>query len=134
MVGVSVKEYYFYNNEIGYTSGSLGGGGKVVSAIPQMFKTLSVATGNELLTQDNQDGIITVLLNSFPDSVIGVDNTIINDILQFLLVGAALLFFDDGFTAGTAFLQKIQENLSDVGNINSLHLLLSDLGGEALGK
>ena len=119
---ISVKEYRYYNNEKGFHMGSLGGQGKVVSAVPNIIKMLDLGGISEL----DADVIIDALLNSFPSSLIGTDY--VEDIKNLLIGGAAMMLFDDGFANAEHYLDVMKEQIdmpntqsSPVGG--SLHLL-----------
>ena len=114
---ISVKEYQFYNNDVGYAEGSLGGNGLVVSAVPNLLRMLQLGG----ISVPDADIIIGALLNSFSSSVLGT--SIFDDIKNFLAAGAAMMLFDDGFTAGQTFLNEAKSVLeSDVPG--TMHLLL----------
>lgn len=122
LVNVSVKEYQFYNNSIGYGAGSLGGGGTVVEAVPNLINMIQLGGfgfGGGAITQ----AIIDTLLNSFPESIIGTGY--VENITNFLLVGAAMMLFDDGFTSGTEFLELVKNELESF-SMPSIHLILVD--------
>ena len=110
MGGVSVKDYKdaTYNNEIGFSAGSLGGGGRVISAIPNITKMLEMGG----ITVIDADAIITALLNSFDDSLIGRQYE--EDIKNYLIAGAAMLLFDDGFANAKEFLEKMKDQIKGI--------------------
>lgn len=120
--GVSVKEYGLaYNPTKGYHSGTLGaGGGLVINAIPNLINMMDKGG----IKVGDAEMIINALLNSFPGSAIGTGH--VESITNFLLVGAALMLFDDGFTSGQKFLEEVKKNLT-IGNVSfgdkTLHLL-----------
>lgn len=105
---ISVKEYHYYNNLLGYHSGSLGGGGKVVDAIPNIIKMLEQGGISNL----DAELIIQCLLNCFDDSVLGAGGAYAyKDIESVLIGGAAMMLFDDGFADGKKFLESMENEL-----------------------
>ena len=116
--GVSVKEYQFYNNNIGYSEGALGGNDLVVNAVPNLLRMVELGG----ISMPDADIVIGALLNSFPDSIFGTDSFI--DIKNFLAAGAAMMLFDDGFTAGKQYLEDIKKELNIEHAPTALHLLL----------
>lgn len=117
---ISVKTYEFYNNNLGFHMGSLGGSGKVVDAVPNIVKMLELGG----ITGLDAELIIQILLNCFPDSIIGTKPW--DDIKNLLIGGAAMMLFDDGFANAKSFLEKAQEDLLVDKNSfgNTLHLLV----------
>ena len=78
------------------------------------------------ITGLDADVIITALLNSFEDSVIGT--RLVQDIKALLIGGAAMMLFDDGFANAENFLEKMKEELylqlnDSLPTGGSLHLL-----------
>ena len=121
---ISVKEYRYYNNELGYHMGSMGGDGRVTTAVPNILKMLELGG----ITVPDADIIITAILNCFDDSVIGKDQSFLEDIKNLLIGGAAMMLFDDGFANAEAFLQRMAnelevKNASELPTGGSLHLL-----------
>lgn len=114
---ISVKKYEdtTYINE-GFHGGSLGGGGKVVEAIPNIVKMLD-AGGISLVDANT---IIGALLNSFNGSAIGTGHE--QALKDYLVAGAAMVLFDDGFANGKQFLDSLDANLRAVAP-GALHLL-----------
>ena len=105
---ISVKEYHYYNNLLGYHSGSLGGGGRVVDAIPNIIKMLEQGGISNL----DAELIIQCLLNCFDDSVLGAGGSYAyKDIESVLIGGAAMMLFDDGFANGKKFLETMENEL-----------------------
>ena len=119
---ISVKDYHYYNDEKGYHMGSMGGGGKVIDAVPNILKMLELGG----ISFGDTEVIITALLNSFEDSVIGT--SLLDDIKNLLIGGAAMMLFDDGFANAQAYLERMKQELQvkDVKELptgGSLHLL-----------
>lgn len=100
--GISVKKYedVTYLNQ-GFHAGSLGGSGKVVDAIPNITKMLELG-GISLV---DSEAIISALINNFSDSVIG--KTYEEPLKNYLIAGAAMMLFDDGFANGKKFLNNM---------------------------
>lgn len=116
---ISVKEYQLYNDDFGYHMGSMGGGGRVVEAIPNIVKMLETGGIGPL----DAEIIITALLNCFEDSIIGTE--MLDDLKNLLIGGAAMMLFDDGFANCKGFLDKMADELkvSSTKLTPSLHLL-----------
>lgn len=114
---ISVKKYedITYINE-GFHGGSLGGGGRVVEAIPNIVKMLD-AGGISLVDANT---IIGALLNSFDGSLIGTGHE--QPLKDYLVAGAAMVLFDDGFANGKRFLQQLSNELRAVAP-GALHLI-----------
>lgn len=102
--GVSVKEYRYYNNDLGFHGGSLGGGGKVVNAIPNILKMYELGG----ITPLDSEVIIDSLLNCSND-MIGGNFSPVEKIKEYLIGGAAMLMFDEGFANTIPFLDKMKE-------------------------
>lgn len=115
---ISVKKYedVTYINE-GFYEGSLGGGGRVVEAIPNIVAMLD-AGGISLVDANT---IIGALLNSFNGSALGTGYE--QPLKDYLIAGAAMVLFDDGFANGQKFLDTMMQNLRAVAP-GALHLLL----------
>ena len=116
---ISVKEYQFYNNQYGFGAGTLGsGGGLVVNAVPNLMAMLDLGG----ISNGDVESIIGALLNSFPDSIL--DSNITDNIKNFLLTGAAMMLFDDGFTAGKTFLDQVSKQFGQSAIPGTMHLLV----------
>lgn len=114
---ISVKKYedVTYINE-GFHGGSLGGGGRVVDAVPNIVKMLDAGG----ITLVDANTIIGALLNSFNGSAIGTGHE--QPLKDYLVAGAAMVLFDDGFANGKQFLDSLEANLREV-TPGALHLL-----------
>ena len=106
--GISVKEYRYYSNDLGFHGGSLGGGGKVINAIPNILKMYELGG----ITPIDAEIIIDALLNC-GDDMIGKSFSPVEKIKEYLIGGAAMLMFDEGFANTEPFLQKMQEIFSN---------------------
>ena len=107
---VSVKEYKFYNDKFGYHMGSMGGSDRVSAAVPNILKMLELGG----ISVPDADLIIQALLNCFQDSVLGEGyKAVEKSITDYLLGGAAMMLFDDGFANCEAFLEKMKGDLLD---------------------
>ena len=92
---ISVKEYEFYDNSLGFHGGSLGAGGRVEPVITNILKMYELGG----ISVPDAHFIIQAILNSGSDSVLTQTNPdLITTIKQYLVAGAALLMFDDGFS------------------------------------
>ena len=99
---ISVKNYV-YNNRLGYHGGSLGGNAEtVMNNISRMYELggITPIQGQELLF---------AVLNC-TSATIG-DSSIKQHIADYLLGGAALMMFDEGFSSVPGYLQKWQDSL-----------------------
>lgn len=100
---ISIKDYDFYANDLGVHGGSLGGGNKaanVISNITQMYRLGGITPIDENLlmfgVMNCAGGMIAT----------GIEE----DIATYLLGGAAMLMFDDGFTNAEAFLSSVKQD------------------------
>jgi hypothetical protein len=104
-----VKEYTLYNNNLGYHGGSLGSGGApegVVKNITRMYELGGI-------TPMDTDALLFAILNCSPSAI----GSGLKEYLEsYLLGGAALIMFDEGFTASKDYLDKMKEEIG----INSL--------------
>ena len=105
--GISVKEYRFQNDKIGFTGGSLGGGGLVINAIPNILAMYELGG----ITPIDTETIIEALLNCSSD-MIGGSVLEIESLKDYLIGGAAMMMFDDGFSSAEAFLQRMKALLN----------------------
>lgn len=116
--GISVKEYRFYNNKIGFTGGSLGGNHSAIAAINtinQMYNTGGISTldANMLIEAVMNCAPGTVLLETNPD--------IVDRIKNYLLGGAILSMFDEGFSSTKTILDMISSSFSNT-DLKTVHL------------
>lgn len=106
---ISVKEYTLYNNDLGYHGGSLGSGGTpegVVKNINRMYELGGI-------TPIEAEAILFAILNCAPSAI---GSGLKENLEAYLLGGAALMMFDEGFTASTKYLEKMKQEIG----INSL--------------
>lgn len=116
--GVSVKEYRYVSNSLGFHGGSLGGSGKVINAVPNILKMYEFGG----ITPIDAEIIIDALLNCSNDMIGGQFNYVEN-IKEYLIGGAAMLMFDEGFANTKPFLDKIKENFGNA-TPTTVHLYL----------
>ena len=97
--GVQVKDYTFYSNIGGFEGGSLGSDmNKIMHNIEILYNIGGISPADIEL-------IKFALRNCGPDEVA---NGIKEDLATFLVGGAAMMMFDDGFTASENFLQSVK--------------------------
>lgn len=110
---ITVKDYNYYVNELGFHGGSLGGGGtpeNVINNIEAMYELGGISP-------IDKDLLLFAAINCGPD---GFAKGLKEDLANYLLGGAAMIMFDDGFTAANAFLDRMKQEFSF--SIPSLHL------------
>jgi len=101
---ISVKEYTLYNNDLGYHGGSLGSGGApagVVKNITRMYELGGI-------TPIEADELLFSILNCAPSAI---GSGLKEHLENYLLGGAALMMFDEGFTASKTYLKQMQEQI-----------------------
>lgn len=100
---ISVKDYDFYANDLGFHGGSLGGGNapaNVISNITKMYKLGGITPIDE--------GLLMFGVMNCAGGMIAAGMQ--EDIATYLLGGAAMLMFDDGFTNAEAFLSSVKQD------------------------
>ena len=100
---ISVKDYTFYSNRLGFHGGSLGGGSTPENVLNNIQKMYELGGINS----NDKDLLLFAILNCGP-AMIGAG--LKEDLATYLLGGAALIMFDDGFTAANSFLEMINKN------------------------
>lgn len=106
--GVSVKEYRYISNNLGFHGGSLGGGGKVINAIPNILQMYEAGG----ITPIDAEIIIDALLNCSNDMIGGAFSPV-EKIKEYLIGGAAMLMFDEGFANTVPFLKMMQNSFGE---------------------
>lgn len=106
---ISVKEYTLYNDTLGYHGGSLGGGGSPESVVNNINRMYELGGISPL----DRDELLFAILNCAPSAL---GHGLKTNLESYLLGGAALVMFDEGFTASQDYLEKMSQEL----NINSL--------------
>ena len=100
---ISVKDYNFYNDELGVHGGSLGSSlGNVIDNITKMYELGGI-------TPIEKDTIIQAAIRC-NESIIG-GSEIKGTLQDYLWGGAAMLMFDEGYTAASNFLSTAASNL-----------------------
>lgn len=95
---ISVKDYTYGSNQLGFHGGSLGfNGEKVIENIEKMYNLGGI-------TNIDKNLLYFALINC-SEAALGAD--LKDDLATFLLGGAALMLFDDGFTATENFLSSM---------------------------
>lgn len=109
--GISVKDYTFSTTQLGFHGGSLGfNGEKAAENIEQMYKLGGI-------TPIDKETLYFALINC---SEAAIGHALKDNLATYLLGGAALMLFDDGFTASTQFLNNMINNFGFMPN--TLHL------------
>ena len=106
---ISVKEYTLYNDTLGYHGGSLGGGGSPESVVNNINRMYELGGISPL----DRDELLFAILNCAPSAI---GSSLKTNLESYLLGGAALVMFDEGFTASQDYLEKMHQEL----NVNSL--------------
>lgn len=106
---VSAKNYEFYNNNLGFHAGNLGANGRAVEVIQNITKMYDLGGINTL----DAELMINAVLNSSEDTVLGANNNILQNIKDYLIGGAALMMFDDGFSNTKKIYDRMKELLHD---------------------
>ena len=100
---ISVKEYSLYQNELGYHGGTLGSTPlKAIENIQKMYELGGI-------TPIETESLTLALLNC-ADSAIGGPN-LRQSLENYLLGGAALVMFDEGYTQAHAFLDNMPKTI-----------------------
>ena len=105
---ISVKEYLFYNNELGFHMGNLGAGERVSTVVNNIYFIYD-KMGLTGLPEANL--IIEAILNASNKSgatFFSNNDDTIQKIKQLLIGGAALISFDAGFAYTKKFLNEIK--------------------------
>ena len=101
---ISVKDYEFIHNDIGFKGGSLGGQFNALKGIKTIYDMYALG-GISVL---DKDLLIEAVLNSGPDSVLMTRSPgVIDSVKNFLLGGAILAMLDAGFSQTTKFLSDL---------------------------
>lgn len=103
---ISVKEYKFYNEGIGFKGGSLGEDYNAVEAIEQIQKLYNTGGINQLDT----NLLIEAVLNSSPNTILGEKSDVLTNAKNYLLGGAIMAMFDAGYINTQKWL-KLREKL-----------------------
>lgn len=115
---VSVKEYESYDPTIGYKAGNLGAGGRVIDAVPNILKMYELGG----ISTINVNEIIEALLNCGANMFAPAD--LVENFKNYLLGGAAMMLFDDGFANGEKFLEQMKQLFFNISGPKQAHLLL----------
>lgn len=107
---VTVKEYVKYDPILGYEAGSLGASGLVINAIPNITRMYDLGG----ITPIDANLIIEALLNTGKDML--APKSLVENFKNYLLGGAALILFDEGF----ANVKKILDDAKNMFNIQGL--------------
>lgn len=114
---ISVKDYTLYNNELGYHGGSLGSSGAPEGVIQNINKMYELGG----ITPEDKEALLFAILNCSP-SAIGA--YLKESLEQYLLGGAALIMFDEGFTYGATYVRQMQQELASQNFSGPKHLTL----------
>lgn len=95
---ISIKEYNAGSSNLGFKGGSLGPNGG--AALENIYKMYDLGG----ITHADLDLLYFVLLNCGPNTIASDLKT---DLENFLLGGAAMMMFDDGFAATQAYMERM---------------------------
>lgn len=110
--GISVKDYMYATNDWGFHGGSIGTNiDKIMTNINTMYELGGI-------TKTDAQKLFFAAINCGPD---GFTSDLKDNLEMFLTGAAAILMFDDGFTASEEFLKKMKQKLGFNGP-KSLHL------------
>lgn len=111
-VGISVKDYTTGNN-LGFHGGTLGANLEtVVNNIENMYQLGGIS-------KMDTDMLYFAIANCSPDAVaFGLKESI----ETYLAGAAAIMMFDQGFTAATAFMDKMKQQLGGFDSMKTVHL------------
>lgn len=101
---ISIKDYELYNNDLGVHGGSLGPGKIPEGVIKNVTKMYEMGG----ITAIDANKILFAVLNC-GDAMVGSD--IKTHLETYLLGGAALLMFDDGFANSKNYLEQLTKQL-----------------------
>jgi len=102
MVGaISVKDYTLYNDDLGYHGGSLGSGGAPDGVIENITKMYELGG----ITPEDKDNLMFAVLNCAPSAI---GSNLKESLEQYLLGGAALIMFDEGFSFGSKYINDVK--------------------------
>ena len=104
--GVSVKEYGMYNNDLGYHGGSLGASG-APEGVLNNIETMYNSGGLKMIDKEK---LLFAILNCAPSAI---GSNLKENLENYLLGGAALIMFDEGFTAGANYVKEVQTELQN---------------------
>lgn len=106
MVGaISVKDYTLYNDDLGYHGGSLGSGGAPDGVIENITKMYELGG----ITPEDKDNLMFAVLNCAPSAI---GSNLKESLEQYLLGGAALIMFDEGFSFGSKYINDVKAQLN----------------------
>lgn len=102
---ISVKQYDLYNNNLGFHGGSLGGDGTPEAVLKNINKMYELGG----ITPLDLELLIFAVINCGEATVNGTSYH--DHIANYILGGAALAMFDEGFTVTENYLEKIKSEL-----------------------
>lgn len=110
--GISVKEYNFYNSKFGFHGGSLGGNNNAIKAIETVNKMYAAGGISTLDTEVLIEAVLncsnsTVLMEQNPDAI--------KQIQDYLIGGALMAMFDEGFSNSKPFFNQLLDNFNGNG-------------------
>ena len=113
ITGVSIKDYQYGTNEMGFEGGSLGSNiDNILNNITNMYELGGISV-------DDAETLKFAAMNCGSD-MLGAN---LKEPLQTYLLGAAaVLMFDEGFTDTSGFLQKMRDQLNGFDGSKPLHL------------
>ena len=118
---ISVKSYEFYTTELGFKAGSLGKDYSAIEAINtinDMYEVGGIATLDK-------EKLIEAVLNAPPRGgtiLMDKKSDILKNVENYLLAGALMTLFDDGFVNTEKFLGELKGIFGEVPVPNFVHL------------
>lgn len=101
---ISVKEYTLYSNKYGYHGGSLGKGGAPEGVINNVNKMYELGG----ISAIDKEALMFGILNCAPSAI---GSQLKEHLENYLLGGAALIMFDEGFTASDKYLADLAQEV-----------------------
>lgn len=116
----SVKDYTWYNDNIGYHGGSLGSSGAPEGVIDNVQQMYSLGGISPL----DKDYLLFAILNC-ADTAIGAK--LKPSLENYLLGGAAMIMFDESVALGEKTLENVLHSVQQATDVNHLMLYFLDL-------
>jgi len=124
MGGISVKEYTAYHNQLGFHGGSLGHDYNAVAGIEEiekLYEKIGVLDSGGF-SRDDMNFIADIAINANTGFI---SDDIIDAAKDFLIGGALMMMFEDGF-ANTQKILNLVKNNFDQAHFNTVHLYQFD--------
>ena len=117
---VSVKEYEYYNNQLGFHGGSLGGSFNAIEGVKQIMNMYEAGG----LSHIDIEVINEAILNC-GEGMIGGQTDLLQSLKNYLIGGAIMGMFDEGFSNTKPFLELMREQFEEnifPGRVHLFHL------------